>query len=587
MNQYIKYALLSLGSFFAIGRSIAQEQLLTLQGTVAQKKNYEIMIVGKDKDRSFRVFQSIVDTSSNQFVAVFPVKQGRNYSMRVNVMKEGHRRLEQDQSKSFPISPLDKKQLDVKIDPALFSDVKKEAGAVFRTIGQQKNATMVSGTLRNLRVGAELSFERVDNGQGKILQTVYIDKGDSTYYFAVPIQKEGLYYLTAARGRKAIYLKPGDDIQLDLDMTTGSEVLARKTTDENKMIAQWEKIKLPVQKALQVQKPDRDEFTQLYQPMQKKVDSFLNALRTANPRFDQLFRTAVKLDNNLLALQMLLKSSSEKRGPFMMPSKDFLNVPDYYRHLLQTNKVESADILQLSEGFTYLNLVARFSLINMDSVKRKQLDDTERVAIYMDAVQNEALKPLILKSQLDELEFSVANYSEFRNMFLPFKRYENNAAIKKKYNGILNMFVADTAYIGKSANTFTIPDMSGKMVSMHDFKGKVVLIDTWATWCGPCKAQIPFLKEVEEHYKGNDNIVFVGISIDAEKDKEKWLKTIKEKELTGIQLLDDKGKFFARKYNITAIPRFCLIDKEGNWAEIRCPLPEQTAKLIKYIDQLL
>lgn len=587
MNQYIKYALLSLGSFFAIGRSIAQEHLLTLQGTVAQKKNYEIMIVGKDKDRSFRVFQSIVDTSSNQFVAVFPVKQGRNYSMRVNVMKEGHRRLEQDQSKSFPISPLDKKQLDVKIDPALFSDVKKEAGAVFRTIGQQKNATMVSGTLRNLSVGAELSFERVDNGQGKILQTVYIDKGDSTYYFAVPIQKEGLYYLTAARGRKTIYLKPGDDIQLDLDMTTGSEVLARKTTDENKMIAQWEKIKLPVQKALQVQKPDRDEFTQLYQPMQKKVDSFLNALRTANPRFDQLFRTAVKLDNNLLALQMLLKSSSEKRGPFMMPSKDFLNVPDYYRHLLQANKVESADILQLSEGFTYLNLVARFSLINMDSVKRKQLDDTERVAIYMDAVQNEALKPLILKSQLDELEFSVANYSEFRNTFLPFKRYANNAAIKKKYNGILNMFVADTAYIGKSANTFTIPDMSGKMVSMHDFKGKVVLIDTWATWCGPCKAQIPFLKEVEEHYKGNDNIVFVGISIDAEKDKEKWLKTIKEKELTGIQLLDDKGKFFARKYNITAIPRFCLIDKEGNWAEIRCPLPEQTAKLIKYIDQLL
>ncbi|MDR2270356.1 MAG: redoxin domain-containing protein [Sphingobacterium sp.] len=587
MNQYIKYALLSLGSLFAIGRSIAQEHLLTLQGTVAQKKNYEIMIVGKDKDRSFRVFQSIVDTSSNQFVAVFPVKQGRNYSMRVNVMKEGHRRLEQDQSKSFPISPLDKKQLAVTIDPALFSDVKKEAGAVFKTIGQPKNTTMVSGTLRNLRVGAELSFERVDNGQGKILQTVYIDKGDSTYYFAVPIQKEGLYYLTAARGRKAIYLKPGDDIQLDLDMTTGSEVLARKTTDENKMIAQWEKIKLPLQKALQVQKPDRDEFTQLYQPMQKKVDSFLNALRTANPRFDQLFRTAVKLDNNLLALQMLLKSSSEKRGPFMMPSKDFLNVPDYYRDLLQTNKVESADILQLSEGFTYLNLVARFSLINMDAVKRKQLDDTERVAIYMDAVQNEALKPLILKSQLDELEFSVANYSEFRNTFLPFKRYANNAAIKKKYNGILNMFVADTAYIGKSANTFTIPDMSGKMVSMQDFKGKVVLIDTWATWCGPCKAQIPFLKEVEEHYKGNDNIVFVGISIDAEKDKEKWLKTIKEKELTGIQLLDDKGKFFARKYNITAIPRFCLIDKEGNWAEIRCPLPEQTAKLIKYIDQLL
>jgi thiol-disulfide isomerase/thioredoxin len=104
---------------------------------------------------------------------------------------------------------------------------------------------------------------------------------------------------------------------------------------------------------------------------------------------------------------------------------------------------------------------------------------------------------------------------------------------------------------------------------------------------GPCKAQMPFLKEVEEHYKGNDHVVFVGISLDAEKDKQKWLNMIKEKQLEGIQLLDDVGKSFGRKYKAVAIPRFFLIDKQGKWSEVRCPLPESSEKLKKYIDREL
>jgi thiol-disulfide isomerase/thioredoxin len=122
---------------------------------------------------------------------------------------------------------------------------------------------------------------------------------------------------------------------------------------------------------------------------------------------------------------------------------------------------------------------------------------------------------------------------------------------------------------------------------MKDFKGKVVFIDVWATWCGPCKEQFPYYKEIEEEYKDNKDIVFVGISIDKVKDREKWLKMIGKENLGGLQLLDDNGLGFARSYEIAGIPRFLLIDRQGKWIEVRCPRPGDKQDLKRYLDAAL
>ncbi|RKE46740.1 TlpA family protein disulfide reductase [Sphingobacterium detergens] len=587
MKQKISYLILLICGFLFSRNNYAQRGFTTLSGTFDQKKNYEITIIGKEADRSFRLAKAVVDTSTNKFMLPVPVRNGIHYSMRIDRMKEGHRRLELDQSINFPIQFNGQQNLELNITANLFGQGKNAASPKMTTANRLPHSAFVSGVIDHATVGAELSLEKVVNGQTQIVQTNFVARGDSVFNFAIPMEKDGFYYISTIRTKKAIYLHPGDDIDIRLDIATGTEVGATKTTSENKQIAQWEKVKLPLLKILMQQKPDREAFTQAYKPVQSSLGAFIAQIKTNNSRFNELFKTTVQLDNDLLALQMLLKSSTEKRGVYWMPSKEFVDVPDYYKGLLIGHMLNSADLLTLGDGYSYLNLSARFSLLQVDEAKRKQLTDAEKVGLYMAAVENETLKPLILKSQLEDLEFNISNYSEFREIFLPFKRYAQVGNIQKKYNGLLNMFVADTAYIGKSSYNFTLPDMEGKTVSMKDFKGKVILIDVWATWCGPCKAQIPFFKEIEEEYKGNDNIVFVGISLDSEKDKAKWLSAIKEKELGGIQLLDDRGKFFGKQYGITAIPRFCLIDKEGNWSEIRCPLPEQKEKLKKYINQLL
>ena len=62
---------------------------------------------------------------------------------------------------------------------------------------------------------------------------------------------------------------------------------------------------------------------------------------------------------------------------------------------------------------------------------------------------------------------------------------------------------------------------------------------------------------------------------------------MKKENLIGVQLLDDTGKSFAKKYEINAIPRFLLIDKQGKWFEVRCPMPEKKEELKKYLDDAL
>ena len=105
---------------------------------------------------------------------------------------------------------------------------------------------------------------------------------------------------------------------------------------------------------------------------------------------------------------------------------------------------------------------------------------------------------------------------------------------------------------------------NGQTTSLTDLKGKYVYIDVWATWCKPCLAEIPALKELEEEL--GDKMHFVSISIDKKDKHEAWRKMVADKELKGVQLFADNNweSTFVQDYGIDGIPRFILIDPQGN-----------------------
>lgn len=138
--------------------------------------------------------------------------------------------------------------------------------------------------------------------------------------------------------------------------------------------------------------------------------------------------------------------------------------------------------------------------------------------------------------------------------------------------------------IGKVSPVFkAYENYNGGTTSLSDLKGKYVYIDVWATWCNPCLAEIPALKELEKEL--GDKMHFVSISIDKKDKHDAWKKMVTEKELKGVQLYADNDwkSQFVRDYNINGIPRFILIDPKGNVVKPDAPRPSnpKTKDLLK------
>jgi len=119
--------------------------------------------------------------------------------------------------------------------------------------------------------------------------------------------------------------------------------------------------------------------------------------------------------------------------------------------------------------------------------------------------------------------------------------------------------------INQPAPQFTLTDLDGKNVSLSDYKGKVVILDFWATWCGPCKASFPAMLKTIEKYKNDKDVVFLFINtwqteIDKKKNAEDF---IKENKYTFHVLLDNENKVVA-DFKVSSIPTKFVIDKNGN-----------------------
>jgi peroxiredoxin len=118
--------------------------------------------------------------------------------------------------------------------------------------------------------------------------------------------------------------------------------------------------------------------------------------------------------------------------------------------------------------------------------------------------------------------------------------------------------------IGADALNFTMPDNFGKMVSLNAFRGKYVLLDFWASWCAPCRAENPDLVKVYNKYK-KSKFTIISVSLDLYEAKDQWLEAIATDHLTWTQLSDLKGwkNTAAQLYAIGSIPQNFLISPAG------------------------
>lgn len=311
----------------------------------------------------------------------------------------------------------------------------------------------------------------------------------------------------------------------------------------------------------------------------KKADSLYNAnlenLKAANLSADFVKQEKDRLKYFSYSSFPLFPVSH----PYMTKKQDFKPSEAFYNRLKELTTLD-ANLLSLAEYKEFLTDAVSCLGLNGEKVDSSEGLVKCQLQYIADNVQEPVLKEYLT-------DFSVANYVKRNGVdnadfaIAAFNKDVKDAKKIEAFNKLCNQW--KMIAVGQPSPDFKGENMEGKIITLADLKGKFVYIDVWATWCGPCRGEIPHLKKLEEKYHGKD-IEFVSLSCD--QDKEAWKKMVVKDELKGVQLYIGSGASFMEEYMINGIPRFILLDKAGKIISANMTRPSNAETAQKF-DELL
>ncbi len=419
-------------------------------------------------------------------------------------------------------------------------------------IGKIENATSKKATI----------YSKL-NRDNKIEITL---KEDGTFKDTLRMTTD-FYLLSQDRSLTNFFAPKGSEIKVTYDTKKKDSTLHFSGSEStvNKYLLDKEKIT----------KEARGNTKEMYLKNETDFKEHLLKIKTVQ---ENLFSTTKEISENYKINEiksinyqyLAVLSNYQSYHSYYTKDKSF-KVSSNYLEELEAISLENENDFLFSENYRD---VVKSILFNKANILVKKDSIAEDIAFLKAAaeIKNAKIKNTLL---FDNAKYGITYTNNLEGFYSLFSQNSTNNENNKK---ILEIYQKLKALSKGSASPkfYNYENIDGKTTSLDDFKGKYVYLDIWATWCGPCIAEIPSLKKIEKKYH-NKNIAFVSISVDRTKHHDKWEKMINEKELKGTQLFADNNweSKFIQDYLIKGIPRFILIDPQGNIINANAPRPSE------------
>jgi len=429
--------------------------------------------------------------------------------------------------------------------------------------------TIIKGQVHNAGTQS-VSLYKVENGEAIRLGFQWPAK-DGSFSFNTPLEKESIFFITKTTGhlgdlKYVLYVKPGVEVSLDLYSNNISidydSCRIKEINQETCLLQQWMDLFMPVCRAgRNMQK--RESFFLLYDQLKIKAENFKSTIRTSNNFFNKLMRQKIDVDVDYA-----------RAAAFFYFNERLLAAHDtalinrkFYAPVLQKGKYCDAFLLNTDHGMKllkyYTSIRRFFSAKSIDEFQQEfSLPSTGLIC-------NDTLKGAFVINEMQK----IFTYEELIETIRPYEKYFltttlRSAYIKKKKE--LQPFAK-----GAEAYNFSLPDVNDKLVSLSDYKGKVVVVDMWAMWCAPCLEEKPYFQKIEKEYKNYNDVVFVSVSVDGFGKKDPWKNFIRKRSWNGIELLSNHTESLMKYYSVEGIPRLMIFDKMGKIVTVNAPRPSE------------
>ncbi|WP_290839415.1 TlpA disulfide reductase family protein [Flavobacterium sp.] len=434
------------------------------------------------------------------------------------------------------------------------------------TIRAQTKA-VISGKIINSAVN-EISIIGLYTSQKINLGT------DGSFKTTLALDYEGQYYFHTGLDGMSIYLENGKTLIINADYKNLFKTLKFQGTlaKENQYLAA---------KSVLLQKTDQKALYTL-----GENDFLASIAKTAKSR-DSLYKSSDIKNTRFKKLEERDQYYATQYEYWIYPEwhKDIAQLPDYKSSESFPTPEKSKMVFDNQDDFTFSNVFMDMARRSVQDQPNLAQDTTTVHKLPFEKIKRHFKSPVIRDAMFAGFGFFINAGNPNSEIIYKKLMEEIKSEVLKK--DITQKFTKLASLLpGKPAPSFDLENLNGSRTTMENLKGKYIYIDFWATWCKPCREEIPALKEIQAKYNGK-NVEFVSISIDNVRDKEKWQNLVKKENLQGVQLIDGLGfnSKLVASYIVESIPRFILIDSNGSIVSADAPRPSDP-ELSKLLDAL-